>query len=137
MNKLKLRKIPKGTRRGVLKSTLEKNTQLRLRKLTKGKKINVEYETHTIPYTVSRNYIPDFVCSFPNGRVVYIECKGWFRPEDRTKMLSVKRNNPGLDIRLVFSHDNKLNKTSKTRYSDWCRKNNFDFVVGEIPKDWW
>ena len=127
---------PHSVRKGELKSTLERNTLLRLRSLTKRRKITVDYETSVLPYTIRKHYIPDFTCIFPNGRVIFIEAKGWFRPEDRTKMLAVKEANPHLDIRMVFPSNNKLNSKSKTRYSDWCTKHGFMYCIGEIPKEW-
>lgn len=51
-------------------------------------------------------------------------------------MIAVKEFNPELDIRFYFPYDNKLRKSSKTRYSDWCRKNGFPFYVGKVPKIW-
>ncbi len=79
-------------------------------------------------------YIPDFV--LPNGIVV--EAKGWFDSTDRTKMLRVKQANPTRDIRFIFMADNKLNKGSKMRYSDWCTKHGFLYAIGKsIPEGWW
>jgi predicted nuclease of restriction endonuclease-like RecB superfamily len=85
---------------------------------------------------VFKNYIPDFIITKPSGHKVYIEVKGYLRPEDRTKMIAVKYKNPTLDIRFLFDNDNKLNKDSKSRYSDWCNKHNFAFAFKTIPKGW-
>ena len=46
-------------------------------------------------------YLTDF--RLPNG--IYIEVKGWFKPSDRTKMESVIKCNPELDIRMLFQKD--------------------------------
>lgn len=97
----------------------------------------VGYETEKLKYTVERSYKPDIIITMNTGRKIYIECKGWFRPEDRSKMLAVKRANPTLDIRFIFPRNNKLNKNTTTLYSDWCDKNGFLYHVGtEVPKDW-
>jgi len=127
-------KKAKGFRRGVLRSHLERKvlTNLKKRKF-KG---TIGIESHDLPYTVVKNYVPDFVLIFPNGRVLYIEVKGWFKPDDRSKMKAVKRCNPDLDIRMVFGADNKLHSKSSTRYSDWCEKNGFPYAIGSIPKEW-
>ena len=104
------------------------------------KKIKVfgDYESVKIPYTVQRSYLPDFALSDSSGKVrFYVEVKGYLKPSDRTKLLSVQRLNPGLDLRLVFMQDNWLNKTHTTRYSGWCKKNGFKYTIGlELPKEW-
>lgn len=138
-NNLRKRRKPRGKRSvdgDKFKSVLERNTLYRLRELGKKGGVNVSYETSVIPYTVRKNYNPDFTCIFRNGKTIFIETKGWFRPEDRAKMLAVKHDNPGLDIRLVFPVNNKLNARSNTRYSDWCEKHGFTYCIGQVPADW-
>ena len=121
-------------RRGELKSKLEIET---LAKLKRSRGIaNVTYETSSFPYTIRKNYLPDFTVVTRSGKTIHIETKGWFRPEDRVKMRAVKESNPGVDIRLVFPSNNKLNKGSKMRYSDWCEKYNYTYAVGAIPMEW-
>ncbi len=102
----------------------------------KKRKLNIEYESERLGYVVRRSYIPDFVVTRTSGKDTYIETKGYFRSEDRTKLCAVKESNPNADIRIVFSQDNKLTKNSKMRYSDWCKKHGFLYAVGEIPKEW-
>lgn len=83
----------------------------------------------------SRNYIPDFI--LPNG--IVIEFKGKLDRTVREKMALVFEQNPDLDIRLVFMRNNKISKTSKTRYSDWCDKRGIKYHVseeGKIPDEW-
>lgn len=95
------------------------------------------YEDTIIEYVLSHTYTPDFTISLPGGRRIYIECKGWLRPEDRQKMLKVKYQNPDLDIRFVFEKDNPLkNKKSKQTYTQWATRHGFPSAVGEIPKEW-
>jgi predicted nuclease of restriction endonuclease-like RecB superfamily len=118
----------------VFKSKLEKKLWKQLPH--KRKDIKLSYETCRLDYVVKKTYLPDVVVDLPNGRRFFIEIKGWFRPEDRTKMIATKAFNPDLDIRLVFDKDNPINKGSKTRYSDWANKNGFQYAVGEIPKEW-
>ena len=65
----------------------------------------------------------------------YLEAKGYFRAEDRVKLLSVRDNYPDMDLRLVFQKDNKVHRTSKMKYSDWAEKHGFQYCVGSIPKD--
>lgn len=93
-----------------------------------------EYETLHLPYTVSAVYTPDFV--LPNG--VILEAKGYFKPEDRRKMVAVKKHHPELDIRLVFqSPYNTLTKTSKMTYAKWAEKYGFPWAIyTNIPLEW-
>lgn len=102
----------------------------------KPKKTKVEYETDKLPFTVQRYYLPDFVVILPSGTKRYIEAKGYFRPDDRTKLLAVRKAHPDIDLRIVFAQDNKLNKNARSKYSDWAKKNNFPYSIGSIPKDW-
>lgn len=92
-------------------------------------KVAFEYETHNLNYT--KEYTPDFI--LPNG--IMIEAKGYFKPQDRTKMLQVKKSNPQVDIRMWFQKDNKA--TKKMSYTDWCKKHGFKYHVGAtLPKKW-
>ena len=94
----------------------------------KRAKARFSYESERIAYLLARHYIPDFIISTPNGKI-YVECKGYLRPEDRSKMAAVKRLNPQLDIRILFYAD--VPKQIK-----WAQKVGFRYAVGEIPDDW-
>ena len=111
---------------GRYKSKLEASVR---KAMPKKKGMKVQYESEKIPYIVTHVYIPDFVISLPDGRVFYIEAKGFFRAEDKRKMAAVKCNNPGLDIRMVFSSKSKRN-------ARWCEKHGFPYAVGNAPKEW-
>ena len=80
-----------------------------------------------------RWYTPDFY--LPTQKLI-VEAKGKFTSQNRTKMLDVIRAWPELDIRMWFMYDNKLDKWSTVRYSDWCQKHNVAYHVGlkELPK---
>ena len=91
------------------------------------------YEVERFSYVTESKYTPDFF--LPNG--VIIECKGFFKPSDRRKMLAVKKQHPELDIRFVFQRNNTLSKNSKTSYGDWCDKHEFLWCIyPDIPPDW-
>ena len=78
-------------------------------------------------------YTPDF--QLPNG--IIVETKGRFLAPDRQKHLLVKKHNPDLDIRFVFSNSNaRISKASKTTYAMWCRKNGYLFADKTIPEEW-
>jgi predicted nuclease of restriction endonuclease-like RecB superfamily len=104
----------------------------------KRTKVKLTYENEKIPYTIvsHRNYVPDFILTFPDGHKRYIEIKGYLRPEDRVKMKLVKDQHPQMDIRIVFAKDNKMNKNSKTMYSTWAKKVGIPYAIGKIPANW-
>lgn len=129
------RKKASGIKRGQFRSLLEKKIHAKVKRGV-SKRVAIGIESHDIPYTLVKNYIPDLVLCFPDGRTLYIEVKGWYPPIDRAKMRAVKRCNPDLDIRMVFGADNKLHKTSKLRYSDWCKKHGFPYAIGKVPSEW-
>ena len=114
------------------KSGLEENISVQI----ESKGIKVEYESEKVSYTIpasQHTYNPDF--KLPNG--IFVETKGRFVAADRKKHLLVKSQNPTLDIRFVFSNSkNKITKTSKTTYGDWCDKNGIKYADKVIPDSW-
>ena len=96
--------------------------------------VSYEYESTQIPYTIQHHYRPDFV--LPNH--VYLEAKGYWDPADRRKILAVKKDNPYIDLRMVFqSPYNKISKKSKTTYAQWCEKHDIPWAsFHDIPLEW-
>lgn len=94
----------------------------------KRAKLSFSYESRRIPYVLSGHYIPDFIIDTPTG-TLYIETKGYFRPEAKRKLVAVKRQHPELDIRILFYSLNK-------KYVKWSEKYGFRWAVGKIPKEW-
>ena len=96
--------------------------------------VSYEYETEKLSYTIEHNYTPDFV--LPN--YVYLETKGYWDAADRRKVLAVKRDNPEVDLRMVFqSPYNTISKKSKTTYAKWCERHGIPWTAyHEIPLDW-
>jgi hypothetical protein len=119
-----------------LKGSLEKAVFKELRAVQKQLKFEIEYETEKLSYTLVRDYIPDFVITLDSGRKLYIETKGYLRPDDRAKLLSARECNPEADIRIVFQQDNRLNKNSRTRYSQWAERHGFRYAIGSVPIEW-
>jgi len=108
-----------------------------LTKFKNDKKIkDFSYETHELSYVLEKHYVPDFTVLRPNGTVVHIEMKGYFRPEDRAKLLAVKSRHPQVDVRIVFERNHVIAKGSKTRYTDWALKNGFPCALNKIPEEW-
>jgi len=123
-NKLKNKKPPK------FRSKLEENVA----SLLEGLGISYEYESEKLSYVIEHNYTPDF--KLPNYR--YLEVKGYWDAEDRRKILAVKRDNPDIDLRMVFqSPYNTISKRSKTTYAKWCEKHDILWTsYHDIPLDW-
>lgn len=102
-----------------------------------------------IPYIVpasKHSYLPDFYITTKTGKKIIIEVKGIWAYADRYKHLLIRKANPELDIRFVFSNSkNKIRKGSKTTYRDICEgrgKGIFKDVSWKysdktINKDWY
>ena len=96
--------------------------------------ISYEYESTLVPYVIQHNYSPDFL--LPSG--VFLECKGYWAPEDRRKIKAVKEQNPDIEILMIFQAPyNRISKSSKTTYAQWCDKHGIRWSsYQEIPIDW-
>jgi predicted nuclease of restriction endonuclease-like RecB superfamily len=107
---------------------LRNKFEIRINRQLKRSKVDYGYETERIPYILARHYIPDFIIETELGKV-YVECKGYLRPEDKAKLVAVKRQNPALDIRVVFYSENK--KSIK-----WAEKHGIRYAIKKIPPEW-
>lgn len=94
----------------------------------KRAKVSFKYESEKIPYLIAGHYIPDFILATPLGKV-YIETKGYLRPEDKRKLVAVKKLNPNIDLRILFYSSNE-------KYIKWAVKNGLKYAVDTIPKEW-
>lgn len=90
--------------------------------------VQYEYETERIPYILARNYIPDFIVQTKTKKI-YIETKGYLRPEDKSKLKAVKKLHPDIDLRLVF-YEYKLQSIR------WATKNKIPYAIGSVPEEW-
>jgi len=97
--------------------------------------ISYEYETMYLEYQPKiKRYTPDFYLSKQD---IFVEAKGFWDLADRQKHLLVKEQNKKFDIRLLFVNaKNKLNKSSKTTYGEWCDKHDILWAEKTIPKKW-
>lgn len=111
-----------------MKTKLKNKFEQRIYSQLRRAKVNFKYETEKIPYILARHYIPDFIVNTPTGKI-YIECKGYFRPEAKSKMVAVKKLHPELDIRILFYATNKKNIT-------WAERHGFKWAVDVIPQEW-
>lgn len=92
-----------------------------------------------IPYTLSEAfYLPDIVIKRLSNPDLYIEVKSYFQPavKDDVKMIAVKRCNPDLDIRFVFSDASKKMYGRKMTMSQWADKYGFPWAEGSVPRAW-
>jgi hypothetical protein len=95
------------------------------------------YEPTTFQYIL--NYVPDYLLVTRSGKRIYIESKGRLTQTDRTKMRSVKINNPSIDIRFMFENAfKKLTSSPRSMtYAQWCDKHGYKFTEGvKIPQQW-
>ena len=132
------KKYPKRKAIPVEQRKLRSGYEKKVRKCLEENKVQYTYESMVIKYVVpetKRSYTPDFVLA--NG--IVIESKGFWDSTSRSKMALVIEQNPHLDIRILFQRDNAINKGSKTKYSDWCKKRGIKYAVspqGIIPEEW-
>ena len=99
------------------------------------RKVNFDYEPDTYAYQPKpTTYTPDF---YLPEQQIYIETKGFFTSEDRTKHLTFRKQHPSVDVRFVFSNaNNKLTKSGKTTYAQWCVRNDFKYSNRIIDETW-
>jgi len=96
-----------------------------------------EYFMWMPPEPKLKRYTPDFVLHKKDGGKMYIEYKGYLRPEDKRKLRAMKKQHPDLDIRLVFQNaKKKLNKRAKSNYGEWATKLKFPWAESFIPEEW-
>jgi len=102
--------------------------------------VPVVHEEDRLPYVKHHEYVPDFV--LPNG--IDIEVKGWTPGwadgSDRTKLLAVREQNPGVEIRIVWSSqrfaDGKIRSGAKTTNNEWALKHGFVTAIASVPLEW-
>ena len=90
------------------------------------------YESLQIPYNIDYVYNPDWI--LPNGTVV--EGKGRLTPDEKRKMIAVKRCNPHLKIVFVFYDAHKKISGTKQTHAGWAEKNGFGWSH-ELPLEEW
>jgi len=97
-------------------------------------KVAYEYESTKLCYVIQHHYSPDFI--LPNGRI--LECKGYWDSADRRKIRAVIKDNPDIDLRMVFQDPYKrISKKSKTSYAQWCDRYDIKWCAyHDIPIDW-
>ena len=124
--------------RGVTyKSKLEAEVAKTLHKEKNKYKFKFDYESQSFEYVLKpRQYWPDFIIQRSDGSLLFIEVKGYLDRDSQRKMLAVKECHPQSTFVFLFAKNNPIRKGAKMRYSDWCKKHDFDFSIGEIPERW-
>lgn len=107
---------------------LKNKFEIKIFKQLKKAKVKFGYETERITYLLTGYYLPDFVIDTPTGRI-YIETKGYLRPEHKRKMCAVKKLHPEIDLRILFYAYNLKN-------IKWAEKNGIKYAIDTIPQEW-
>lgn len=87
-----------------------------------------EYEPYTVPYTIHRNYTPDFV-HVPSNTLV--ECKGFFREGDTKKYTSIRDSLKDYQslVFVLMNPNKKVRKGGKITMSQWCEKQGLEWYT--------
>ncbi len=118
-----------------MKQTFEQKVMSNL----EAKGVKFKFEPHSIPYSVTRDYIPDLLI-----KDVYVEVKGYFRQDAQRKMRAVKKQHPTKDIRFLFQRAEATIQGAKKRKDgtkmtcrEWADRYGFLWAEGErIPEQW-
>lgn len=119
-----------------VRNGLERDVLKSLKSFQRKMDYEFDYESEKLEYTLVKNYVPDFIVKRSDDSVLYIESKGYFRPEDRSKLIAIKKQHNDKDIRIIFQRDDRIRR-SKSRYSDWAQRHGFVYHIGrDVPKEW-
>jgi len=90
-----------------------------------------------------KKYTPDFKIMRKDGSFFYVEFKGYFRSEDKTKMIAIKKQYPHLDVRFVFADASKPVEGAKPRKdgtklsnAEWCERYGYLWADKFMPDEW-
>ena len=95
------------------------------------------YESLKVPYTISKNYIPDFVGEDKRGIQILVEAKGYFRVGDTQKYTSIRDSIGPYDelVFLLYDHKKKIRKGAKMNMGQWCEKESLRWFTIENIRD--
>lgn len=111
------------------KSGFERSFEANLR----SRKIKFKYEVTSIPYTLHRNYNPDFYFA---EKDFFIETKGLLDRDSKAKMIAVKQQHPEIDIRFIFMKADKKIPGTKQTHAQWAERNGFRWAETVAPEEW-
>lgn len=119
--------------------------------------VDFEFESEPIVWTplpLPHKYHPDFRLvksrdkdggpiyhKTKEGKLLLIETKGRFMPDDMAKQLAVKMQHPEIDLRFVFTASSKwYRKAKRMSYAVWCEKHGFKYCdfkdLAEVLPKW-
>jgi len=102
--------------------------------------VEFEYEQRPLEFTPpakARRKTFDFWITTRTDKLIVVEAKGWWVPEDRIAELECIKQHPEIDIRYVFQRSKTpIRKGSKTTYANVCEKVGVLFADGVIPREW-
>lgn len=119
-----------------LKGSFEPEVYRALKALQKKHQFTFEYEPDAFSYIIEHWYTPDWKIQTKDGKEFYIESKGYWRPDDRSKLQHILSQHENIDIRMLFQNNPKLHKNSPNRYSDYCERHKISYSIGAIPESW-
>ena len=95
----------------------------------------ISYEKERFPYHLKKFYTPDFLVKGEQFDF-WIEVKGYWPSDSRTKFLAVVREHPTLPIFVALQKPTqKLSRSSSTSYSAWCEKFGICWCPTPIPQE--
>jgi len=95
----------------------------------------ISYEKERFPYHLKKYYTPDFLVKGERFDF-WIEVKGYWPSDARTKFLAVIREHPTLPIFVALQKPTqKLSRSSSTSYSQWCEKFGICWCPTPIPQE--
>jgi hypothetical protein len=84
------------------------------------------YEGDRITYVTTSTYTPDFVFTNPYGEIIFVECKGYFRPGDTKKYRAIAEeilDIGSVDFVFLLQCPSKpVRKGAKLTMGEWCDK---------------
>jgi len=107
-------------------------------------KLNWTYETEKVKWTPppvrDKTYTPDFIIKRKDGTKLLVEYKEYLDSRSKRVLRYATKQNPELDIRILFGPNcatKRISKTSKTTYWQWANKYGIPWAKGRtIPKEW-
>lgn len=105
-------------------------------RLAEGPLKKLKYEPFSIPFTMHKDYTPDFVGSDKN---IWYEAKGRARTFDEMKKyLAIKEQYPQVTLRFIITNPNvKAYPQVKLTLGEWLTKHGFEWCTEDkVPKSW-
>jgi hypothetical protein len=101
--------------------------------------VKFEYEGERIFYAIPATYVTDFTIPATEsitGEPIYVETKGYLDPPSKRKLIAVRNDNPGMDLRLLLQKGKRKRSGKLTKEAEWCNRNNFKWAEGRVPDAW-